>query len=284
MVTGHKFVDIDIVRDTTALRTRVQQWHDAGLTVGLIPTMGALHAGHHSLVDLLATHCDRLIVSIFVNPTQFAAHEDLTAYPRDEGKDIAQLSGRAHLVYLPPLEEIYPTGYATRIIPDGVALELEGAHRPHFFTGVATIVAKLCLQSQADAAIFGEKDYQQLLVIRQLVRDLDIPIMIHAAPIIRDTDGLAMSSRNAYLTPKTRAIARTLPQILGDLATNRAKIDIASQQAHDMLLAAGFDMVDYATIRDSDTLTLPDSNTQIRRALIAARVAGVRLIDNMIAA
>lgn len=271
---------IERTHTVVELHAVVQKWHDANLRVGLVPTMGALHEGHLSLIDNLAEKCDRIIVSIFVNPTQFAAHEDFDTYPSDINHDLSKIDSRVQLVYAPTVKTIYPAGYATRIVPDGVALGLEGDYRPHFFTGVATIVSKLLLQTRVDVAIFGEKDYQQLLMIRQLVRDLDIPVAIHAAPTIREADGLAMSSRNMYLSAAARTQAAALPKILNDLAHNELARAVAEQQAQDMLLATGFESVDYACLRDAETLAVPNATTKSCRALIAARLEGVRLIDN----
>jgi pantoate--beta-alanine ligase len=274
-------------RSVDSLRAQVATWKAAGLRVGLVPTMGALHDGHLSLVDKIGQHVDRVIVSIFVNPTQFAAHEDLDTYPRQEADDLTMLRAlnsdgdRVHGVYLPTADEIYPAGFATQISMQGPALGLETDDRPHFFGGVALVVAKLLSQSQTDAAIFGEKDYQQLLVIRRMAQDLDLPVEIIGAPIIREADGLAMSSRNAYLNQAQRAIAGHLNVILQALASSTLPVAQAEQQAREALLAAGFDKVDYASLRDGDSLAPIDATTTHRRALIAARLGDTRLIDNM---
>lgn len=279
----------DIFRTVSDMREAVAAWKAQGLKVGLVPTMGSLHDGHLSLVNKMARHADRLIVSIFVNPTQFAAHEDLDTYPRQEAADIAALAqtGAAQevrlAVYMPSVAEIYPTGFATSINVGGVADGLESAERPHFFGGVALVVHKLFAQSQADIAIFGEKDYQQLLVIRRMVRDLDLPVEILSGPIIREADGLAMSSRNVYLSETQRPVAAKLNGILKALAGNAADRKTAEAEAHDALMEAGFASVDYATIRDAETLAVPSEATTSRRALIVARLGDVRLLDNMAA-
>ena len=279
----------DIFRTVADMRQAVAAWKAQGLKVGLVPTMWSLHDGHLSLVNKMARHADRLIVSIFVNPTQFAAHEDLDTYPRQEAADIAALAqtGAAQearlAVYMPSVAEIYPTGFATSINVGGVADGLESAERPHFFGGVALVVHKLFAQSQADIAIFGEKDYQQLLVIRRMVRDLDLPVEILSGPIIREADGLAMSSRNVYLSETQRPVAAKLNGILKALAGNAADRKTAEAEAHDALMEAGFASVDYATIRDAETLAVPSEATTSRRALIVARLGDVRLLDNMAA-
>jgi len=252
--------------------------------------MGSLHDGHLSLVQTMAAHADRVIVSIFVNPTQFAAHEDLDTYPRQEAADLTALAntqptkGGRLAVYMPTVTEIYPAGFATGISVGGVADGLESTERPHFFAGVALVVHKLFTQSQADIAIFGEKDYQQLLVIRQMVRDLDLPIEILAGAIIREADGLAMSSRNAYLSAEQRRLAGQLNQILARLANSTDDPEQAAGQATAALLKAGFSKVDYACLRHAETLAeITAGDDAPRRALIAARLGDIRLLDNMAA-
>tara|TARA_B100000963_G_scaffold59035_1_gene47069 strand:- start:626 stop:1462 length:837 start_codon:yes stop_codon:yes gene_type:complete len=273
---------IPVYRTITDMRVQVTAWKANGLRVGLVPTMGALHAGHLSLVSEIAPHCDRIITSIFINPTQFAAHEDLGAYPRDEAADLIALQAtKTDCVFAPEVSEMYPNGFTTAITLDGPALDLETNYRPHFFGGVVLIVNKLLSQSQTDVAIFGEKDYQQLLVIRRMVRDLDLPVKILSGPIIREADGLAMSSRNVYLTGVQRTIAAKLNGILKTLAKSQDDRETAEAQAHDALLKAGFTGVDYATIRDAETLTAPTAATTSRRALIVARLGELRLLDNM---
>lgn len=264
------------------MRETVRGWQRDGLKVGIVPTMGALHAGHLSLIEEISKVAERIIVSIFVNPTQFAAHEDLDKYPRTEDSDLEKLSvTKTDLVYMPTAREMYPDGFETSVSIGGPAAGLESDERPHFFGGVSLIVLKLFMQSLANVAIFGEKDYQQLLVIRQMVRDLNLPIEVMAGPIIREADGLAMSSRNTYLSPEERSIAGKLNIIMKELANSTQPHDIAEAKAQAALLDAGFSSVDYATIRDADTLMPPNKETIARRALIVARLGTIRLLDNM---
>ena len=270
------------IRRINDLREYVREQRADGRRIGLVPTMGALHDGHLSLVEAIGRHVDAVIVSIFVNPTQFAAHEDLDIYPRHEAEDLKKLATTcATAVFAPSAGEIYPSGFATSVAIEGPALGLETNIRPHFFAGVGLVVTKLLLQALPDVAIFGEKDYQQLLVIRRIVRDLDIPVEIMGGQIIREADGLAMSSRNAYLSRGQREIAGRLNLVLRDLAQAPDQPDISEAKAHDALLKAGFTTVDYACIRDAETLAQPDAQTTHRRALIAARLGDIRLIDNM---
>lgn len=263
------------------MRAQVAAWKAEGLRVGLVPTMGALHAGHLSLVDAIAKNADKIIVSIFVNPTQFAAHEDLSTYPRQEAADLAALETTpTDAVFAPTAQEMYPQGFTTGISMAGPALGLESETRPHFFGGVALIVLKLLTQTQTDVAIFGEKDYQQLMVIRRMVADLNLPVEIMAGAIQREADGLAMSSRNVYLDAEQRKIAAQLNVILHQLANHRASAEVAEAEAKRALLEAGFTEVEYACIRDAETLGVPDANTRARRALIVARLGETRLLDN----
>lgn len=263
------------------MRAQVAAWKADGLRVGLVPTMGALHAGHLSLVDAIAKNADKIIVSIFVNPTQFAAHEDLSTYPRQEAADLAALETTpTDAVFAPTAQEMYPQGFTTGISMAGPALGLESETRPHFFGGVALIVLKLLTQTQTDVAIFGEKDYQQLMVIRRMVDDLNLPVEIMAGAIQREADGLAMSSRNVYLDAEQRKIAAQLNVILHQLANHRASAEVAEAEAKRALLEAGFTEVEYACIRDAETLGVPDANTRARRALIVARLGETRLLDN----
>lgn len=253
-------------------------WHASGQSVALVPTMGALHAGHIALVAAALALADRVLVSIFVNPTQFAPHEDLARYPRDESGDLTKLTAAgAHLVWIPAVEEMYPEGFATRIEVEGAALPLEGAFRPHHFGGVATVVCKLLLSAMPDMAVFGEKDYQQLAVIRQMVRDLALPVTIRGVPTVREHDGLALSSRNAYLSADERYIAPMLSKTIADVARGRDPAEAA-----EALLAAGFTKVDYIEVRDAETLApfVPGSGRP-GRVLAAAWLGKTRLIDNM---
>jgi pantoate--beta-alanine ligase len=256
--------------------------HDGA--IGLVPTLGALHDGHLSLVSEAKKHSGRVVVSIFVNPTQFAPHEDFDAYPRTLDKDLEKLGGRADIVFAPNAREIYPDGYATSISVAGPAAGLETDFRPHFFSGVATVVAKLLIAAAPDIAVFGEKDYQQLLVIKRLVRDLALPVRIIAAATQREPDGLAMSSRNAYLSPEERQIAGRLNMILKDaVARAHAGSDLraAEAQAIEALWAAGFSHVDYVAIRDAGNLDHITALERPARILAAVKVGKTRLIDNM---
>ena len=274
-----------VVRTVKTLRNAVARWHGAGETVAVVPTMGALHDGHLTLIRQGGKITDHVIVTIFVNPTQFAAHEDLGRYPRDEAGDRAKIaSAGADLVYAPPTEVMYPTGFATRIAPTGAAEGLESDSRPHFFGGVATVVAKLLLQTAADYAMFGEKDYQQLMVVTQLVRDLDIRCKIIGVPTERAADGLALSSRNAYLSRDERAVAPALFRVLGETAAalrsggDSRKALAAGKRS---LTAAGF-KVDYLELRDARSLRPVEEDARgPRRLLVAAWLGRTRLIDNI---
>lgn len=269
------------VRD---LRATVSGWRKQGLTVGFVPTMGALHAGHVSLVEEALRRADRCVVSIFVNPRQFAPTEDLDKYPRQLAADLDKLTqAGAHLAFTPGGEEMYPHGFATTIAVGGPSEGLETDFRPHFFEGVATVVAKLLLQVSPDCAVFGEKDYQQLAVVRRLARDLDLPVEIVGAPTIRDADGLALSSRNAYLSAEELAVARRLNVILRETAAAIASgsdADDACIRARSAITRAGFGSVDYVAARDAETLT-PLSTGRPGRLLAAAWLGKTRLIDNV---
>ncbi|MFO1172974.1 MAG: pantoate--beta-alanine ligase [Hyphomicrobiaceae bacterium] len=273
-----------IVRTVKDVRRHVARWTAAGETVAVVPTMGALHDGHLGLVTAARRKAQRVIVTIFVNPAQFAAHEDLGRYPRDEAGDLAKLATvSTDLVYAPARETMYPEGFATRIQPAGAAEGLESLTRPHFFGGVATIVAKLLLQTRADIAMFGEKDYQQLMVVKQLVRDLDIPCSIVGVPTARAADGLALSSRNTYLTAEERAVAPALHRVLATTAAAlRCGGDVRKALAAGKrsLAAAGF-KVDYLELRDAETLGPFVSATGPGRLLVAAFLGKTRLIDNI---
>ncbi len=251
--------------------------------IGMVPTMGALHEGHLSLVREARKHADLIVVSIFVNPTQFAPNEDFDAYPRTLDSDLAKLAGQAELVFTPSAREVYPHGYATTISVGGPSAGLETDFRPHFFSGVATVVAKLLIAASPDIAVFGEKDYQQLQVVRHLVRDLALPVEIIGAPTLREADGLALSSRNAYLSPSERKIAGRLNVILKD-AIARARQGnpgAAENWAVQALRDAGFDPVDYVAIRDAESLVPITALERPARILAAAKIGRTRLIDNM---
>ncbi|HEX4079022.1 MAG TPA: pantoate--beta-alanine ligase [Rhizomicrobium sp.] len=276
----------DVVTTVPALRALVAKWRQEGSGVGLVPTMGALHDGHLSLVAQARRHALKIIVSVFVNPAQFAPHEDFDRYPRDLERDLARLAEQdlTELVFAPAISELYPEGFATRLEMAGPALGLEADFRPHFFSGVSTIVAKLLIAANPHAAVFGEKDYQQLLVIRRLVRDLGLAVDILGAPILREADGLALSSRNAYLDARQRQIAGRLNRVLTETATNvRAGISIAEAETRgrNALRAAGFDSIDYVALRNATTLAKIETTVPQMRVLAAATIGAVRLIDNV---
>lgn len=277
-----------IVRSIADLRSAVARIRASGGTIGFVPTMGALHDGHLALVRAARAEASHTLVSIFVNPAQFAPHEDLDRYPRTEAADLSRLAEvGCDLVYLPTVADMYPPGAVTRVRVPGVSEPLEGAFRPHFFEGVATVVTKLLIQAGADVAVFGEKDWQQLQVIQRLAADLDIPTRIIGAPTERDHDGLALSSRNAYLTPVARARAAALPQALLALRAELeagAIVGDALARAQAALAAAGFDPIDYVAVCEPGTLEAVPAGgplTAPARLLAAAWLDGTRLIDNM---
>jgi pantoate--beta-alanine ligase len=279
-------VPLRVVRTVKALRAAIVGFRSRKSSIALVPTMGALHDGHISLVRLARRRARRTVVSIFVNPTQFAPHEDFGRYPRTWKADIAALDAEeTDLVFAPEVTELYPEGFATRIAPEGPALAgLEDKFRPHFFGGVATIVAKLLVATLPDMAIFGEKDYQQLLVIQRLVRDLALPIKILGGRTVREKDGLALSSRNVYLTPIERKAAPTLHRTLQDSA---AAIDGGGSLAEIMARGratiehAGF-KIDYFEARHAETLApIASSKEGPIRLLVAAKLGATRLIDNL---
>lgn len=267
------------------LRARVAAWKAEGLTVALVPTMGALHDGHLSLIRMAKTVADRVVVSVFVNPTQFGPTEDFDAYPRplDEDRHKCGAAG-AHLLYAPLVSEMYPDGFSTSITVSGVSAGLCGDKRPGHFAGVATVVCKLLLQALPDAAVFGEKDYQQVMVIRRMVRDLNIPVTIVGAPIVREADGLAMSSRNTYLTADERGRAnclyRTLHQAGQNIIAGMA-VPEALTAASAALVAAGFGDLDYLELRDAATLEPMTAFDRPARLFVAVFLGTTRLIDNL---
>ena len=288
---GHKPVvsptPLPIARTVQELRAQVSAWRSAGERIALVPTMGALHEGHLSLVRLGRTRTDRVVASLFVNPTQFGPGEDFEAYPRDEAADARLLAeAGCDLLYAPAPTEMYSTASSTAVVVTGVSDPLEGALRPGHFQGVTTVVAKLLNQAQPDVAIFGEKDFQQLAVIRRMAADLDLPVEIVGAPIVRDADGLALSSRNAYLSAAQRTVAGRLNLILTDacraLAGGAAVTEVEAHGVRD-LLAAGFDRVDYFEARDPDSLARlgPDPVAGPARLLAVAVLGHTRLLDNM---
>jgi pantoate--beta-alanine ligase len=251
--------------------------------IAMVPTMGALHDGHLSLVRAAAA--PTVVVSIFVNPTQFAPHEDFDAYPRTLESDVKKLAGvGSPIVFAPTAREMYPEGFATTVTVGGPSAGLETDFRPHFFAGVATVVAKLLLAALPDRAIFGEKDYQQLLVVKRLAKDLGLATEIVGAPIAREPDGLAMSSRNAYLDTRERGIAGNLNKVLKDvMARARESGDLRDAEIFgaETLKATGFDQVDYVAIRDAENLTVAENLDRPARVLAAAKIGKTRLIDNM---
>jgi pantoate--beta-alanine ligase len=275
-----------IIHSLPTLTRTIAQWRRRRERIGLIPTMGALHAGHLALVKRAQRRADRVIVSIFVNPTQFAPTEDLKTYPRTFAADVEALARvGADLIWAPSAETMYPQGFATRVVPAGpAAVGLEDAFRPHFFSGVTTVVAKLFVQCDADIAVFGEKDYQQLKVVTQMARDLDLKTRIVALPTVREKDGLALSSRNAYLSAEERVAAPTLHRVLVDCAEKIATdhpIAAVLSEGKAVLAQAGF-AVDYLEARNADTLAPVQSATEgPLRLLVAARLGKTRLIDNI---
>jgi pantoate--beta-alanine ligase len=275
-----------VIRALPALKRAIADCRARRCKIALVPTMGALHAGHLTLVRAAQRRADRVIVSIFVNPTQFAPHEDLKTYPQTFAADIAALAAlKADMVWAPAVATMYPTGFATRVVPEGPATAgLEDAFRPHFFAGVATVVAKLLIQCEPDIAMFGEKDFQQLKVVTQLARDLDLKTRIVGAPIVREADGLALSSRNRYLSPAERAKAPALHRVLGECAIGIAAgkpIAAVLDQGRTAVTGAGF-ALDYLEARHAETLApIASPKAGPIRLLVAARLGSTRLIDNV---
>lgn len=275
---------VPIVRTVADLRAQVGEWHAAGQTVGLIPTMGALHAGHLSLVAAALSHYDRAIATLFVNPKQFNDPADYANYPRTEESDAAKLAeADAHLLYCPYPAEMYPDGFSTNVTVSGVSAGLCGGARAGHFDGVATVCSKLFLQSGADGAFFGEKDYQQLKVVQRFAADLDIPITIHPCATVRDPDGLALSSRNQHLSPEQRATApalyRAMTAAAADIAGGRDR-DQALEAAKTAILAAGYNRIDYLEARRETDLNIEFSSGEPARIFAAAFLGETRLIDN----
>ncbi len=283
MAAAH--VNLVAVRDVESLRRRIQAWRREGLSVALVPTMGALHKGHITLMERAKKMADRVVATIFVNPKQFGPSEDLAAYPRRETEDFEQLNAvGVHLLFAPDLAAMYPPNFATTIQVTGVSQHLDGLHRPGHFDGVATVVCKLLLQALPDIALFGEKDWQQLAVIRRLVADLNIPVDIIGVETVREADGLALSSRNAYLTPEERAQAPVLFAAITAAAQAIAKggdIAAAIAAAKNRLRDAGFAKVDYVEARHAETLAPLATAAEPGRILAAAHLGRARLIDNV---
>jgi len=281
-MSGDDGGSIPTVRDVAALREAIAARRRRGGRIGLVPTMGALHAGHLRLVERARATCDHVVASIFVNPKQFDRRDDLARYPRDEATDAARLAeAGCDLLYAPPLERMYPAGFVTTVRVGGVADDLEGEFRPGHFEGVATVVTKLLLQTLPDAAFFGEKDFQQLLTIRRLATDLDIPVAIAGVATVRESDGLALSSRNARLTPDQRriapALADTLTRTARHLQEATGPTEPILRTARESLLRAGFDAVDYVALRDAGHF----DEYRPARLLAAAWLGRTRLIDNV---
>lgn len=278
-------MSVPIVRTIAELRTIAAGWRRSGASIAVLPTMGALHEGHFSLVRAALQKAERVIVTLFVNPKQFNSPADLAAYPRTENQDVAKLVPLgAHLLYVPDAEEMYPAGFATTVSVSGISEGLCGAFRPGHFDGVATVVAKLFLQTGADFAFFGEKDFQQLQLVRRMVRDLDIPITVVPCPTVREADGLALSSRNARLSPAERAIAPKLSSVLLETAERLARgspVLPTLAEARAAILAAGYREVEYLELRGEADLQPMKSLDRPARLLIAAWLGQTRLIDNV---
>jgi len=274
-----------ILRSLSDLRATTAPWQAKGARIGVVPTMGALHDGHLSLVEAAKRDCDHVIVTIFVNPMQFNNPDDLENYPRTEHSDAGKLSRfDIDLLYVPDGPQMYPQGFASTVTVEGLTDVLCGAHRPGHFDGVATVVAKLFLQSAATDAYFGEKDFQQLQIVRRMARDLDIAITVHGCPTIREIDGLAMSSRNLLLSDRARVIAphlyEEMQRVADEIALGTAFSKLQAP-AMKRLENAGFTEVEYFELRANDDLSLLDTPTRPARLLAAAWLAGVRLIDNI---
>ena len=273
------------IRTLAALRAAMLPWRRAGERIALVPTMGALHDGHLTLVREARRQADRVVASIFVNPKQFGPKEDLSAYPRQEAADAALLVAEGvDLLWAPDVAAMYPDGHATTVSVAGIDAMLCGAARPGHFDGVATVVGKLFNQVAPHAALFGEKDWQQLAIIRRMASDLDFDLDIIGVPTVREDDGLALSSRNAYLTPAERAAAAALPKALNAAAAAIEagdRVGPTLETAKAAMLAAGFVSIDYCDLRDGDSLLPLDSWRDGARLFVAARIGKARLIDNM---
>jgi pantoate--beta-alanine ligase len=273
------------LRGIADLRAQVAAWRAAGESIGLVPTMGGLHAGHLALVHQARAECDRVIATIFVNPIQFNEAADFKGYPREEARDAAELAAAgADLLFAPAQEEVYPPGFTTSVSVAGLSDCLCGLARPGHLSGVATVVAKLLLQSLPDVAYFGEKDYQQLLVVRRMARDLDIPVRIAVVPTVRAADGFALSSRNQHLTPEQRTRAAALYRVLSEVAERLAKganAEAELARGRDLLLGAGIERIDYLELRHGETLEALERATPPARLFAAVWLGETRLIDNL---
>jgi len=278
---------MEIIKTTAEMRRTARRWLADGKRIGLVPTMGALHEGHLSLLDIIRPHCDVLITSIFVNPTQFGPNEDLNLYPRDLEGDIAKLSARrCDVVFAPDTDQMYPAGYRTFVTLENLERKLCGASRPGHFRGVATIVAKLFNITKCQVAVFGQKDYQQSVILKKMVKDLDMDVKIQVAPIVREPDGLAMSSRNAYLSPSERKQAVVLSQALelADDLVNSGNLDGGGirNAMISLILKQPDAVIDYVSVVDPDTL---EDVSQVHGTVVAAlavKFGRARLIDNRI--
>lgn len=275
----------DIIREVSSLRDRVKHWKAAGKSVGVVPTMGALHEGHLSLVRAALSDCDHVIVTIFVNPKQFNNPDDLKKYPRTEDADAALLAPLGiDVIFAPMPPEVYPDGFVTTVSVAGISGPLEGAHRPGHFDGVATVVAKLFGMTQADRAYFGQKDWQQLQIIKRLAVDLNFPVEVIGCETIREADGLAMSSRNARLSASARALAPALHAAMQNAAAairGGEGVSTAMKRAKAEVLGSGFEEVEYIELRSAAMLERVSALQEPARMLAAARIGGVRLIDNI---
>jgi len=276
---------VQTIRDIGQLKSSLFALRAGGQRIALVPTMGALHAGHLALIEEAKRQADSLVATIFINPLQFGANEDLGRYPRREEEDARALEeAGCDLLWMPTAEQMYPPGFETKIIVGALASRWEGEARPRHFGGVATVVAKLFNAVRPEVAVFGEKDLQQLAVIRRMVLDLNIDVEIVGVPIVRDSDGLALSSRNAYLSKEDRARATMLPRVLERTAARIAEgeaVDQALEQARHALYDAGFSIVDYVALVDSATLEPLDTMAGRMRLIAAATIGGIRLIDNL---
>jgi len=276
---------MQIIREMGDLALALSEWRNTGETIALVPTMGALHAGHMALVDAARTKADRVVASIFVNPLQFGPTEDLDRYPRQEAADAKLLEQHGcDLLWMPTAAQLYPPGFATTVSVSGVSERWDGAARPGHFAGVATVVAKLFIAAGPDMAFFGEKDFQQLAVIRRMTADLGLGVTVYGVPTVRDADGLALSSRNAYLSPDERRRALSLPRSLeeaADAIRGGEPIGTALEEAKRKLGEAGFERIDYFALVDAATLEPLDQPSGEMRLIAAATIGTTRLIDNI---
>lgn len=276
---------MQIIREMGDLASALREWRDAGQTIALVPTMGALHAGHMALVDAARVEADRVVASIFVNPLQFGPTEDLDRYPRQEAEDARLLENHGcNLLWMPTAAQLYPPGFATTVSVSGVSERWDGAARPGHFAGVATVVSKLFIAVRPDLAFFGEKDFQQLAVIRRMTVDLGLGVTIHGVETVRDTDGLALSSRNAYLSADERARALALPQALEqarEAIIGGEPVKAALDDSRRRLGEAGFSRIDYFELVDAATLEPLDAPSGEMRLIAAAVIGSTRLIDNV---